>query len=210
MRKLFPCLAALALLGACATTSSPPENAAAAAAELSDYERAINTATMLEQAGNEQAAINRLSQLLAEPDLTAEEMAATLYARATLRYEEGNDIEGAIEDTQEILAKYPASDVSGAAASLLEEAEQSHAQLVRRLSGEVKPEERFEILFQLGRHLEAGDIMTANALQPDNAYLLDMYQIGHLCDGSSPGGRSYALVEPDGTERTVQFCNRMN
>ena len=68
------------------------------------------------------------------------------------------------------------------------------------------PMQRFEILFRLGRHQEAADLMLAGALEPGNEYILDMYQIGYLCDGDELAGPVFELVEPDGTSRNVQFC----
>ncbi|MEM7459106.1 MAG: hypothetical protein AAF331_06555, partial [Pseudomonadota bacterium] len=58
-----------------------------------------------------------------------------------------------------------------------------------------------------GEHQTAADIMFENALSPENDYILDMYQIGYLCDSAELTGPSYGLVEPDGTERTVRFCD---
>ena len=49
--------------------------------------------------------------------------------------------------------------------------------------------------------------MLANALTPENDYILDMYQIGYLCEDAELTGPSYALVEPDGTDRVVRFCD---
>ena len=210
MRLIVSSLALAFLAGACASSTDTPveENAAAASAELSNYERAIATVTTLEEAGNEQTAIDRLTQLLGDPGMNDAQMAEALYRRALLRYGEGNDVEGAISDLQEISSDYPGSDVASDARALLSEAALERDMLVEMLeTGSLSPMERFEILFRLGRHQEAGDIMMASALQPDMEYLLDMYQIGYLCDGEELAGPIYQITEPDGTMRSVQFCD---
>ena len=67
--------------------------------------------------------------------------------------------------------------------------------------------ERFNHHFRLGEHVEAVDLMQANNLTPDNAHLLAMYQIGYLCEGDELAGPAYATTEPDGTSRSLQFCD---
>ncbi|MEQ9316489.1 MAG: hypothetical protein RLN72_11610 [Henriciella sp.] len=199
----------LIIAAACASSSDPVADPvdATTTAEKTEYELAMGTVKSLVAAGNEQTAIDRLTQLLGDPGMSDEQMAETLYARAKLRHAGGNDLTGAVEDLREIKTKFPSSSVSDDAGELLASAEAEFAMLTDMLeSGSVTPMERFEILFRLGRHQEAADLMLAGALEPDNEYILDMYQIGYLCDGDELAGPVFELVEPDGTSRAVQFC----
>ena len=67
--------------------------------------------------------------------------------------------------------------------------------------------EEFEFRFRLGERQAAADIMLTNALMPANEYILDMYQIGYLCDSAELTGQMYKQTEPDGTDRTVRICD---
>lgn len=212
MRSLLAGASILLLATACAssTTDTPPELSTGAGAPTeaeTRYELAMGTVTSLIEAGNEQIAIDRLTQLLGDPGMSDAQMAETLYRRAELRYGNGNDLEGAISDLEEIVNDYPDSPSASDAKGLLETASSEYAALTDMLnSTSVTPMERFEILFRLGRHQEAADVMLAGALEPDNEYILDLYQIGYLCDGDELAGPVFDLVEPDGTVRHVQFC----
>lgn len=212
MKRLSALLCGVALT-ACATSSDTVEPAevseppAEQSIEDTKYSLAMGTVSSLVDAGNEQTAIDRLTQLLGDPALTGDQMAEVLYKRAELRYGGGSDLEGAIADLKEIEANHADSVVADDAGALLEEADAEYAMLTDMLSeGELSPMERFEILFRLGRHQEASDIMFNAALQPENEYLVDMYQIGYLCDGDELAGPVFELTEPDGTSRNVQFC----
>lgn len=199
----------LMIASACASSNDPVADPVeiTTTAEPSQYQLAMGTVASLVEAGNEQIAIDRLTQLLGDPGMSDEQMAETLYARAKLRYGEGSDLTGAVQDLKEIKAQYSGSHVADDADALLAEAETEYAMLNDMLtSGSVTPMERFEILFRLGQHQEAADLMLAGALEPDNEYILDMYQIGYLCDGEELAGPVFELVEPDGTSRAVQFC----
>ncbi|WP_300393283.1 hypothetical protein [Henriciella sp.] len=205
--------ASLILLAAACTSSPDPETDAQAimdadlSVEQTKYELAMGTVSSLIEAGNEQIAIDRLTQMLGDPGMSEAQMAEVLFKRAELRYGAGSDLEGAIADLKEIQADYADSDFADDASSLLEQAEAEYATLTDMLaSGDVSPMERFEILFRLGRHQEASDLMLAGALEPDNEYLVDMYQIGYLCDGDELAGPVFSMTEPDGTQRNVQFC----
>lgn len=176
--------------------------------EMTSYERALDTVAKLKAAGNEQIAIDRLTQLLSDPDLTEEQTAEALLKRAELRAGQGNDLDGAMKDAREILTAHPTSSSAGEAETLLEQASAEHDRLTASLSGDaLSTQERFETLFRLGRHQDAGSLMFAGDFTPGNQYLLDMYQVGYLCEGNALAGPSYTLVEPDGTERNVQFCD---
>ena len=59
----------------------------------------------------------------------------------------------------------------------------------------------------IGKDTRLSGYMFENALTPENEYILDMYQIGYLCDSAELTGPSYDLTEPDGTARTVRFCD---
>ncbi len=210
--KHFGILCLAAAMAACATPASDtadvdPLVEAASAENPTNYDLAMGTVASLVEAGNEQIAIDRLTQMLGDPGMNEAQMAETLFRRAELRYGRGNDLTGAVEDLREIVNNHGATSVAGDARALLDDAETEYTMLSDMLkNGSISPMERFEILFRLGSHQEAADLMLAGALEPENSYLLDMYQIGYLCDGDELAGPVYQIAEPDGTTRSVQFC----
>ncbi|GGB57726.1 MULTISPECIES: hypothetical protein [Henriciella] len=209
LRSILAGASLVLLASACASSTDAPVEPVetAASAEPTEFELAMGTVNSLVEAGNEQIAIDRLTQLLGDPGMNDEQMAKALYARAKLRHGGGNDLTGSIADLKEIASDYATSSIADDAAALQLEAEAEFAMLNDMLtSGEPTAMERFEILFRLGQHQEAADLMLAGALEPENAYILDMYQIGYLCDGDELAGPVFELVEPDGTRRSVQFC----
>lgn len=210
IRSMLAGASVLLLAAACASSGTDTETAAPtppATAEQSKYSLAMGTVSSLTAAGNEQIAIDRLTQLLGDPGMSDEQMAEALLRRAELRFGNGSDVDGAVDDLNEIINEYPDSDAAGDARALLADVEAEQAMLNEMLgAGNLSPMERFEVLFRLGRHQEAADLMLAGALEPENDYILDMYQIGYLCDGDELAGPVFELVEPDGTARNVQFC----
>lgn len=202
--------AGLALLASCATETAPAPvtDPVTAPAPMSEVDRGLETARDLAAAGNEQTAIDRLTQLLGDPELSARETADILYARAQLRHGAGNDLFGAISDLDEMLAIDPSHPDAETAIGLRDMARGEATSLNGRLEqGGLSSSERFEILFRLGQHQDALDVMVAEGLTPDNGTLIDFYQMGYLCEGTEFTGPSYDAVEPDGTQRTLQVCD---
>lgn len=174
----------------------------------STFDLAMNTVEDLVLAGNEQAAILRLEQLIGKQDATEDEKAAALYRMAELKMGDGNQVWGAIEALDEFIDSYPEHAKANAASELRDYARGEATSLNGSLEmGGLSPMQAFKARFRLGEHQEAADIMLANALTPENDYILDMYQIGYLCEDAELTGPSYALVEPDGTDRVVRFCD---
>ncbi len=213
MRSLIA-LSSLALIAACA--SSTVEPATDASVDVPPVEQpvipsafglAMDTVSQLEAAGNEQQAIDRILQLLGNPDLSKAESSEALLKLGELRYGEGNDVMGAISAWDELIDDYPGTKAAFAASPLRDTARSEAASLNGALArGELSPTQEFEARFRLGEHQTAADLMLTNNLQPDNAYIVDMFQIGYLCDDPNLTGPSYDLTEPDGTARTVRFC----
>lgn len=202
----------LVLASACASTDVdvPPVvvDTPPVTAQPSNFDLAMNTVEELVQAGNEQAAILRLEQLIGNQDATADEKAAALYRMAELKMGDGNQVWGAIEALDEFLETYPDHAKANAATELRDYARGEATSLNFALEqGGLSPTEAFKARFRLGEHQVASDIMLANAITPENDYLLDMYQIGYLCEDAELTGPSYRLVEPDGTDRVVRFCD---
>lgn len=213
MRILFAA-PILALATACASTpvetepvivDTPP---AAEIIEPSAFELAMGTVDDLVAAGNEQAAILRLEQLIGMQSASSDEKATALYRMAELKMGDGNQLWGAIEALDEFIETYPNHAQANAASELRDYARGEATSVNGKLvMGELSPMEQFKARFRLGEHQEAADIMFDNALTPHNDYVLDMYQIGYLCDSAELTGPSYKLIEPDGTDRTVRFCD---
>lgn len=202
----------LVLASACASTDVdvPPVevDTPPVSTQPSTFSLAMNTVDALLQAGNEQAAILRLEQLIGKQDATDDEKAEALYRMAELKMGEGNQIWGAIEALDEFLETYPEHAKASAADELRNYARGEATSLNFALEEKaLSPAEAFKARFRLGEHQLAADIMLANALTPENDYLLDMYQIGYLCEDAELTGPSYRLVEPDGTDHVVRFCD---
>lgn len=171
------------------------------------FDLAMETVDGLVAAGNEQIAIDRLTQLLGRPDLSDEELAATLLKRAELRHGAGHDVEGALLDLEELFLTYPDSPAAEQGTVLHASAADEISSLRAALaSGELSPTEEFNTRFRLGEHQDAADLMLSRSLTPENGYIVDMFQMGYLCDDETLTGPGYAMTEPDGTERTVRFC----
>lgn len=211
MRSLIAA-SVLALTSACASTDVdvPPVevDTPPVTSQPSTFELAMDTVDELVAAGNEQAAILRLEQLIGKQDASEDEKAEALYKMAELKMGEGNQLWGAIEALDEFLETYPEHAKASAASDLRDYARGEATSLNFALEqGGLSPTEAFEARFRLGEHQEAADIMLANALTPTNDYILDMFQIGYLCEDAELTGPSYQLVEPDGTDRVVRFCD---
>lgn len=212
MRSLLA-VSSFALIAACAssTVETDPVAVDTPVAEQpvmpSPFDLAMQTVAQLEAAGNEQQAIDRIQQLLGNPDLTDTESASALLKLGQLRFGAGSDVTGAISAWNELIEDYPDTPAAFDATPLLATAQSEYDALTGALArGELSPTQEFEARFRLGEHQSAADLMLTNNLSPDNAYLVDMFQIGYLCDDPNLTGPSYDMTEPDGTARTVRFC----
>lgn len=214
--RLILAASAFALVSACASTGNvdvPPAEVETPppAAEMpvipSAYALAMTSVDELVEAGNEQAAIMRLQQLIGMQDATDEEKASALLKMANLQGYGGNDVYGAIDALTELIDTYPESSLMADAQQELDILRGKATSLNFIASNpDNPPTERFNAMFELGEHTEAADMMLARNLTPDNAILLDMYQIGYLCEDETLTGPSYALTDADGTARTLHFC----
>ncbi|KCZ51370.1 hypothetical protein HY29_05755 [Hyphomonas beringensis] len=205
-------LAASALaLAACSSAPSTTDSAATPTVTqpVDEFALAMQTVNQLVDAGNTQTAIDRLTQLTGDPDLTREELADTLLRRGELRFsEQGYDLMGAISDFEEIINDLPDTEAVAAAVPMLDIARGKATSLNTLLAQpETTRQEKFNILMELGQHQEAMDLMIQSNLTPDNDTLVAMYQIGYLCEGDELTGREYDAIEPDGTQRTLRFCD---
>ncbi|MEM1148660.1 MAG: hypothetical protein AAGA72_02050 [Pseudomonadota bacterium] len=207
-------ISTLALAAACASApvDTPPVIVdTPPLAETSDprpFDLAMGTVDELVDAGNEQAAILRLEQLIGMQDIADDEKAAALFRMAELKLGDGNQVWGAIEALDELIETYP-DDATIAEATEMRNFARGEATSLNGLleQGGLSPMEEYNIRFRLGEYQTAADLMLANALSPGNEQLLDMYQIGYLCESAELSGPSYALTEPDGAVRTVRFCD---
>ena len=228
MREILLAGAALVWLGACATAPAEPtgsEDTVVAEDALSDvgdtgsvetiiveqteFELAMASVDQLVAAQNEQTAIDRLTQLLGKPELTDDEKQIALLKRGTIRMSDrGYDTWSAIEDFEEIVDTYGADALDGVATEKLDQARGKATSLNFKIQQpDVSRVEKFQAMFDLGDHQEAVDLMLATNLNPGNDYLVAMYQIGWLCDGEGYTGPVYPATEPDGTDRSLQFCD---
>ena len=223
MKRLLLASCALGLLGACATAPAEDtpvvEDIAAGdvdagsvetiIVERTDFDLAMDSVDVLVAAKNEQAAIDRLMQLLGQPDLTDQEKQVALLKLGTIRMSSrGYDTWQAIANFEEIIDTYGADALDGVAQEKLEEARGKATSLNFIISQpETSRVQQFQAMFELGDHQEAVDLMLESNLNPGNDYLIAMYQIGWLCEGEGFTGPIYPATEPDGTGRRLQFCD---
>jgi len=207
--------ASAVLLAACASAPETPkipggsDTTSAAAMPDSAFELAMQTVEGLVEAGNTQAALDRLTQLLGSPALTRDEYAEALFRRGEIRFgPHGYDAIGAVEDFEEITDSYGDTAWYTAALPMLDSARGKVTTLEAQLSQpETSRLQKFNFMMELGMHQDAIDLMIANDLLPDNDALIAMYDIGYLCEGEELTGRAYDAVEQDGTPRTLRFCD---
>lgn len=226
MKQILLAGCALGLLGACATAPAEPvdesviteagamQDGDAGSAqtiiiEKTDFDLAMESVDVLVDAGNEQTAIDRLTQLLGQPGLTDQEKQVALLKLGTIRMSpRGFDTWQAIANFEEIVNTYGDDALDGAALEKLDEARGKATSLNFLIN---QPEttrlQKFQAMFELGDHQEAVDLMLGSNLTPGNDYLVAMYQIGWLCEGEGFTGPIYAATEPDGTGRSLQFCD---
>ena len=215
-------------LAACATTTDTPAPSDTAVTDgptsitpdtgdktitdtdtLSIFDLAMQTVETLVEAGNEQKAIDRLTQLIGDPAINRDDMAEILTRRGEIRLSaRGYDTWGAIEDFREVTENYTDTDWSAAAASMMETANGKATSINFHLAQpETSRMRKFELLMEQGEHEKAIDLMIAYDLEPKNDLLVAMYQIGYLCEEEALTGRAYSATEPDGTPRRLQFCD---
>ena len=103
----------LVALGACASTDTDLPAVTVEPPPVVDtgvpsaFDLAMATVDDLVAAGNEQAAILRLQQLIGNQVTDEAERATALYRMAELQYGDGNDVFGAIATLDEFLERYP-------------------------------------------------------------------------------------------------------
>ncbi len=211
LRPILFAVASALILGACASSTDPAPSASTPETVYVEtpFNLAMNTADELVAAGNTPTAIQRLMQLVGDTSLSPQERGDTLHRLGVLSGSStGYDAEGAVEYFQEVLTDYATTDAAKLSAKELPLAEARVATLIATLeSVDSTQSDEFLALFNLGRHQEAIDVMTANDILPGNEELLAMYQIGYLCEDSNLTGRAYPVSDRDGTVRNLRFCD---
>jgi len=222
MKHLFLAAASFALITACASTTTvdpaPEDNAPAVITDQTktedgttktSFELAMETVDELVNGKNEQAAISRLETLLGDPALSDLEKQQALFRLGSIKFDDrGYDVWGAIADFEELVETYGEDALDGTAQDMLNTARGKATSLnFAKDQAETTRTKKFELMFDLGDHQEAIDLMLATGLTPSNDYLVAMYQIGYLCDGEGFTGPAYSATEPDGTARSLQFCD---
>lgn len=197
------------ILGACTTSPTTPDPAAETVVVPSSYELGLQTATELKEAGNVPVAIQRLMQVAGDPDITSEQKARVLYEMATLSMGKGGyDLTAGVGYLDEIILNHPDTEFAGKASKLLPGANARVEELNAVLaSADSTQTQKFYALMELGRHLDAIDLMTSYSLETDNEVKLAMYQIGYLCDEAGLTGQTYTVTDRDGTSRSLRFCD---
>jgi hypothetical protein len=198
------------LAAACASSPAPSSTtgsqpvAPPVLAEPTSVERAMATAEGLYSEGNPFAAVSRLTQELGNPLNTDEERVKLLMARAEMRAGNASDLLGALADLEAAEAIAPNPIRQSDIADLRQRIDGLNAALA---SGETPRSGRFEILFALGKHNAALDMLMEGGVTANPMILRGMYQIGYLCEGPGYTGAAFDIVDGDGTARTVRFCD---
>lgn len=197
------------ILAACATQTGPDPASPEVVVVPSQYELAMQTADELESAGNVPTAIQRLMQLVGDPELTPDEKANVLLELGKLSMGPGGyDLPGAVSYFDEIVLTYPGTRYAGEAQGLRDTANTEIETLNAIVASDSATHtEKFNALMKLGRHLDAIDMMTAYSIDPDNEAKLAMYQIGYLCDEAGLTGQTYTVTDRDGMNRNLRFCD---
>jgi len=222
MKHLFLAAASAVLIAACATPVTDPapeetttevvvpdETKTADGVTKTAFELAMETVDDLVTGKNEQAAITRLETLLGDPALSDLEKQQALFRLGSIKFDErGYDVWGSIKNFEELVETYGEGALDGTAQDMLNTARGKATSLnfEKEQPGTTRTK-KFELMFDLGDHQEAIDLMLATGLTPGNDYLVAMYQIGYLCEGDTYTGPAYAATEPDGTARALQFCD---
>lgn len=217
MTRLLIAASGLVLAAACAAAPSstgssvdlpPPDPIPVVAVDMTPAERAMDTANTLATEGNFQVGIDRLTQEIGNPQLTDEERAKLIALRGNIRLNGGDDTWGAISDFEQVIQLVPGSETALAVEELLGTARGKATSLNGMLlQGNLPRSQRFEVLWELGEHSDALDMLRQGSVTAEPDTLLAMYQIGYLCDGDEYAGQAFDIVEPDGTARTVRFCD---
>lgn len=217
MTRLILAAGGLLLASACASAPvstethaslPPPEPVPVVAVEMTAAERAMDTANTLASEGNYQVAIDRLTQALGSPQLSEAEQAQLFRMRGDIRLDGGDDTFGAIADFEKAMQLAPGSETALLAEDGLNTARGKATSLSFQLdTAQLTRSQRFETLWELGEHNDALDLLRQGGITAEPDTLLAMYQIGYLCDGDEYAGQAYDIVEPDGTARTVRFCD---
>lgn len=176
---------------------------------LTGFELAMQTVEGLVAAGNDQTAIDRIEQMLGNPSYTKTELAQALFRRGEIRMSDtGFDVMGAIGDFDEVIETYGDTEWATAAATARDTARGKATSLNFLMAQPTTSRlDQFKAMMQLGDHDAAKDFMAQYNLTPCNTELLALYQIGWLCEGDTLTGQAYNITEPDGTARTVRFCD---
>lgn len=209
IRLSLAAMASAIVLAACATQGEPVDTPEAAVVVPSQFELGMSTAQELQEAGNVPTAIQRLMQLVGDPELTPAQKSNVLYELGVLSMSPtGYDLPSAVSYFDEVIATYPGTEWARRAEGKLPEARAQVEALNGVLASPTSTHtEQFYALMKLGRHLDAMDMMTQYSIEPDNEVKLAMYQIGYLCDETGLTGQSYAVTDRDGTERKLRFCD---
>ena len=207
-------LSALVVFAGCAssTVDVPPADAPPpppVAEPVSSFDLAMGSVETLVAQGSEQIAIDRLTQLLGDSSLTDEQRITALKTRADLRFGDGDDVFGAIEDFDALIESGLLSADETIRITETRDIARGEATSLNFVleNGTLSRTERFETLFRLGRHDEAVDLMINEGVTPDNAYLLDLFDIGYLCEGDEFGGPVFNATGRDGAARSFQYCD---
>ncbi len=205
MMRAFVFAVSVAGLAACASAPAAP-------VLLTDEEyQAVMAATAVRNVpgGDPFQEVRNVSAVLERKDLTADQRLRTLYRRAVIRTNTGEDKLGGIKDYADFIAAAPAGH------DLLEHAQKNKTytegqmDYINRRIAEGPEKDRnqyFNDLLSSGRHDEAAAVFREGRVTTIFA-VEKLAKLGYLCEGDGYSGPSYRWGYDNTGYRDVRWCD---
>ncbi|KCZ89507.1 hypothetical protein [Hyphomonas johnsonii] len=147
-----------------------------------------------------------LTGLLERQTLTDDQRARALYARGSLRRQDGDDRRGAVEDFKAMLALAPAHPLGPNAREELEFAETDVETIEAGLQRMLSLSQWFDSMWVLGAHDEAAARYRKSGISPNPAQLADLAQAGFVCMGDETGDKVYTVGDRRDDLEDAYWC----
>jgi len=188
--------AAATLLAACATA---PE-----AADTGPAPEAVIAQALSESNPYEAEAL--LSDLLARTSLSTEQRVQALYQRGSLRRQEADDREGAVEDFEALLALAPDHSLAFNARTELEYVRTDIEQIKASMNRFLNLSDWFDGTWTLGQHEEAVTRYRNSGLAPTPEQVQTLIQAGYICETDSENTRLHDFGDDRDDLAGMEWC----
>ena len=194
---IYISLAAAALLAACATA---PE-----AADTGPPPEAVIAEALSETNPFEAEAL--LSDLLARSSLTTEQRAQALYHRGSLRRQDADDREGAVEDFEALLALAPDHSLAPNAQTELDYVRTDIEEIKASMNRFLNLPDWFDGTWTLGQHEQAVTRYRTSGLAPTPEQVQTLIQAGYICEADSQEARLHDFGEDRDDLAGMEWCD---